>query len=71
LWCNKFGPKYAARLRQKHQGYGDTFYIDDVIIKVLDKQQSLWRAIDQDGEVIDIFMQKLIQALPAPQANWL
>ncbi|MBT5559056.1 MAG: IS6 family transposase, partial [Proteobacteria bacterium] len=27
LWCNKFGSKYAQRLRRKHQGYGDTFYI--------------------------------------------
>ncbi len=27
LWCNKFGSKYAARLRKKHQGYGDTFFI--------------------------------------------
>jgi len=25
LWCNKFGSKYAQRLRRKHQGYGDTF----------------------------------------------
>ena len=27
LWCNKFGSKYAARLRRKHQGYGDTFLL--------------------------------------------
>ena len=26
LWCNKFGPKYASRLRRKHQGYGVTFF---------------------------------------------
>ncbi len=25
LWCNRFGPKYAARLKKKHKGYGDTF----------------------------------------------
>ena len=31
LWCNKFGPKYAQRLRRKHQGYGDTFFIDEVL----------------------------------------
>jgi len=28
LWSNKFGSKYAARLRKRHQGYGDTFFID-------------------------------------------
>jgi len=27
LWCIKFGPKYARRLRRQHQGYGDTFFI--------------------------------------------
>lgn len=58
LWCNKFGPKYAARLRKKHQGYGDTFYIDEVFIKILGKQRYLWRAIDQDGEVVDVFFQE-------------
>lgn len=71
LWCNKYGPKYAARLRKKHQGYGHTFYIDEVLIKILGKQQYLWRAIGQDGEVVDIFMQKLIQVLPAPRINCL
>jgi len=34
LWCNKFGPKYAARLKRKHQGYGDTFYLDEVFVKI-------------------------------------
>jgi transposase-like protein len=29
LWCNKFGTKYAARLHKRHQGYGDTFFIDN------------------------------------------
>jgi putative transposase len=30
LWCNKVGPKYAPKLRRKHQGYGDRFFIDEV-----------------------------------------
>jgi putative transposase len=51
LWCNKFGSKYAQRLRRKHQGYGDTFFIDDVFIKIRGQQHYLWRAVDQDGEV--------------------
>jgi putative transposase len=58
LWCNKFGSKYAARLRRRHQGYGDTFYIDEVFIKIDGKQHYLWRAVDQDGEVVDVFLQK-------------
>ena len=58
LWCNKFGSKYAQRLRRKHQGYGDTFFIDEVFVKILGKQHYLCRAVDQDGEVVDVFLQK-------------
>jgi putative transposase len=57
LWCNKFGPKYARRLKRKHQGYGDTFYIDEVFVKINGKQHYLWRAVDQDGEVVDVYLQ--------------
>jgi putative transposase len=57
LWCNKFGPKYAKRLKRRHQGFGDTFYIDEVFVKIGGKQQYLWRAVDQDGEVVDVFLQ--------------
>ena len=58
LWCNKFGPKYAARLRRKHQGFGDTFFLDEVFVKIHGVQHYLWRAVDQDGEVVDVFLQK-------------
>ncbi|MAM71674.1 MAG: IS6 family transposase [Gammaproteobacteria bacterium] len=58
LWCNKFGPKYAKKLRKKHQGYGDTFFLDEVFIKINGRQHYLWRAVDQDGEVVDIYLQK-------------
>jgi len=57
LWCIKFGPKYARRLKRKHRGYGDTFYIDDVFVKINGKQHYLWRAVDQDGEVVDVYLQ--------------
>jgi putative transposase len=56
LWCNKFGSKYAARLRKKHQGYGDTFFIDEVFIKIDGLQRYLWQAVDQDSEVVDVFL---------------
>ena len=57
LWCNKFGALYARRLKRKHQGYGDTFFIDEVFVKINGKQHYLWRAVDQDGEVVDVFLQ--------------
>jgi putative transposase len=58
LWCIKFGPKYANRLRRKHRGYGDAFIIDEVFIRIDGRQHYLWRAVDQDGEVVDVFLQK-------------
>ena len=57
LWCNKFGSQYAKRLKRRHLGFGDTFYIDEVFVKIDGKQRYLWRAVDQDGEVVDVFLQ--------------
>ncbi|MCZ6733788.1 MAG: DDE-type integrase/transposase/recombinase, partial [Gammaproteobacteria bacterium] len=48
LWCNKFGMKYVRRSKKKHQGYGDTFFIDEVFVKIDGKRHYLWRAVDQD-----------------------
>ena len=67
LWCIKFGALYARRLKRKHRGYGDTFYIDEVFaatarpgcrtIQINGKQQYLWRAVDQDGDVVEVYIQ--------------
>ena len=57
LWCIKFGAKYARRLKRKHRGFGDTFYIDEVFVKINGKQHYLWHAVDQDGDVVDVFLQ--------------
>ena len=48
LWCNKFEPQYARRLKRKQRGFGDTLYIDEVFVKIEGKQHYLWRAVDQD-----------------------
>jgi putative transposase len=57
LWCNKFGPLFSRRLKRRHHGFGDTFYIDEVFVKIQGKLYYLWRAVDQDGEVVDVFLQ--------------
>ena len=57
LWCIKFGAQYARLLQRRHRGYGDTFYTDEVFVKINGKQHYLWRAVDQDGEVVDVFLQ--------------
>jgi putative transposase len=57
LWCIKFGAIYTRRLKRKHRGYGDTFFIDEVFVRISGRQHCLWRAVDQDGEVVDVFLQ--------------
>ena len=49
LWSNKFGPRYARRLRRAHRGYGDTFFVDEVFVNIQGKQQYLWRAWGTQG----------------------
>ena len=57
LWCNKFGRHFAHRLRRRHRGYGDTVFMDEVFVRIGGRQQYLWRAVDQDGEVVDVLLQ--------------
>ena len=58
LWCIRFGAISTRRLKGKNRGYGDVFFIDEVFVKINGKQHYLWRAVDQDGEVIDVYLQK-------------
>jgi putative transposase len=57
LWCNKFGPLFAKRLKRRHPGFGDTFFIDEVFVTIAGRRHYLWRAVDQDGDVIDVYLQ--------------
>ena len=56
-WCRKFGPDYARQLRRRQSRLGDTWFLDEVFVKINGQRQYLWRAVDQDGDVIDILVQ--------------
>ena len=56
-WCLTFGLDYARRLRHRRGRQGDTWYLDEVFVKIQGRQQYLWRAVDEDGDVIDILVQ--------------
>ena len=43
---------------KRHQEYGDTFFIDEVFVKIDGKQLYLWRTVDQDGVIFDILLQR-------------
>ena len=56
-WCRTFGPAYARTLRRRRGQMGDTWYLDELFVNIQGRQQYLWRAVDEDGDVIDILVQ--------------
>ena len=56
-WCLTFGLDYARRLRHRRGRQGATWYLDEVFVKIQGQQQYLWRAVDEDGDVLDILVQ--------------
>ncbi len=56
-WCLKFGQTYANRLRHKSPQSGDRWHLDEVFLKINGRPHYLWRAVDQDGDVLDILVQ--------------
>ena len=56
-WCLKFGQTYANRLRHNSPRPGDRWHFDEVFLKINGRLHYLWRAVDQDGDVLDILVQ--------------
>ncbi len=56
-WCLKFGQQYANQLQRRRPNPGDQWHLDEVFLKINGKTQYLWRAVDQDGNVLDILVQ--------------
>jgi len=57
-WCGRFGPSYARTLKKRGEGLGVTWFLDEVLVKIRGELYYLWRAVDQDGDTIDILVQK-------------
>jgi putative transposase len=55
-WTGKFGQAYAKGLRRRRPRPGDKWHLDEVFIKINGKAHYLWRAVDQDGNVLDILV---------------
>ena len=49
---------YANGLRRKSPRPGDRWHLDEVFLKINERLHYLWRAVDQDGEVLDILVQR-------------
>src|SRR6266849_2724076 len=56
-WCRKFGQEYANRLRRRRPQPGDKWHLDEVFLTINGERHYLWRAVDQDDNVLDILVQ--------------
>ena len=56
-WGLKFGQAFANEIRRRLPRPGDKWHLDEVEIKIAGKKHWLWRAVDQDGTVLDVLVQ--------------
>ena len=56
-WCRTFGRVYARRLRHRRRRLGDTWYLDELFVTLNGRPQYLWRAVDEDGDLLDVLVQ--------------
>lgn len=56
-WCLKFGPFIARNLRAKRPAPSDHWHLDEMVIVIRGKRYWLWRAVDNEGEVLDFLVQ--------------
>ena len=57
LWCITFGAAYARRLTRRQGRLGDIWHLDEVFVTIQGRRHYFWRAVDQDGDVLDILVQ--------------
>ena len=58
LWVLKFGPIYARRIHRRRGPAFDVWHLDEVFVNIGGKQMYLWRAVDGEGTVLDVLVQK-------------
>ena len=57
-WVNKFGPLIAANLRRRRGPPTGRWHLDEMVVKIAGRRMYLWRAVDDEGEVLDVLVQK-------------
>lgn len=56
-WCRKFGQDDANQMRRRRPRTGDKWHLDEVFLTINGERHYLWRAVDQDDNVLDILVQ--------------
>lgn len=57
-WVNKFGPLIAAQIRRRRGPPTGRWHLDEMVVKIGGRRMYLWRAVDDEGEVLDVLVQK-------------
>src|SRR5436305_9139507 len=57
-WVLKFGPAIARRLRQRRPRPSDRWHLDEMVVRIAGERMYLWRAVDDEGEVLDMLVQR-------------
>ncbi|MFW8642407.1 IS6 family transposase [Rhizobium beringeri] len=58
LWAEKFGRTFANEIRRRSSGrLGDKWHLDEAVVSIRGKKHWLWRAVDQDGFVLEVLVQ--------------
>ena len=56
-WVRKFGPMYARNLRRLRPRPSATWHLDEMVVSIAGQKMYLWRAVDSEGEVLDMLVQ--------------
>jgi len=57
-WTIKFGPQIARNLKRRRQAPSARWHLDEMVCTVAGRRMYLWRAVDDEGEVLDLVMQR-------------
>ena len=57
-WVLKFGSAFAEGLRRRRPRPGSRWHLDEMVVRIGGEQMYLWRAVDHEGEVLDIVVQR-------------
>src|SRR4030081_78447 len=57
-WVLKFGPGFARRLRRCRPRPSDRWHLDEMVVRIAGKRMYLWRAVDHEGEILDVLVQR-------------
>lgn len=57
-WANKFGPAIAANIRKARGRSDSVWHLDEMVVRIGGERMFMWRAVDKEGEVLDVLVQK-------------